>query len=103
MNKFLCGCPKDKCTGGNSIVSSGLGKSMKVHITREDAFACYAKFLNSSGYTQIGAREFAAPNDGPVMLLRKKGKFGGKLRMGKNEKGSGKRVMSAAHTSGMVV
>jgi hypothetical protein len=87
-HKHLCGTPKEYCTGSYTSASNGLSKGggCKAHGTPQDAFKCYAKHLISQGYTQIGSREFAAPNNGPIVFLTKKSRFGARCRGGKAER-----------------
>lgn len=42
-----------------------------------------AHHLKAQGYIPVGAREFLTPGGGPVLVLSKKSKFGGRLRNGK--------------------
>lgn len=88
MDKFLCGAPKDRCTGGLTTTSHGLHDSIKAHSSHLEAFKCFRAYLLKSGYMQIGPREFKSPDDGTVLILDKKSKFGGRLRPGKSEKTS---------------
>ena len=81
--KFLCGTPQDSCNGTVSAVSSGLMRSRKAHISPQDAFSCHAKYLRSLGFKQVGSREFQDPSDGTIRVLTRKGKFGARLRTGK--------------------
>ena len=85
-HKWLCGVPHEHCEGSFTSASNGLRKSHKMHGSPEQAFKCYAKWLLKQGYTQIGPREFAAPNGGPIMVLTKKSKFGQRCRGGKEER-----------------
>jgi hypothetical protein len=63
----------------------------KTHSSTDEAFLCHKKYLLSQGYTQVGSREFASPNGGPIRLLRKKSKYGTPLRKGKaDDKTSGR-------------
>lgn len=81
--KVLCGVPVDYCCGGSYVVSSGLGKSRKVHRTHEEAFNCHKNYLIKQGFVNIGSRELIDPKDNSIRILTKKSKFGGKLRKGK--------------------
>lgn len=83
---YICGLSDNECTGNGKAVSNGLKKFHKVHGSSEQAFKCYAAYLIRNGYEQIGPREFAAPNNGPVMVLTKKSKFGSRLRGGKGDR-----------------
>ena len=89
MRKYLCGVNKADCTGDFTMLNSGMGKSMKTHISSEDAFKCYSKFLIKQGYIRIGSREFFKEGN-PILVLTKKCRFGGILRRGKNLEGTGK-------------
>lgn len=94
-NKYLCGTPQDKCCGANSQVASAL-KNSKTHSTPQESFACYAAYLIGDGYTQVGPREFSK-NNGPILVLNKKSRFGCTLRGGK-----GSRFMPKQYLSGGV-
>ncbi len=106
-NGYLCGVPAENCSGSVlKQTSSGLkGKksASRFHVTSIDAHKCMGRHLvRDQGCTQIGQREFASPDGGPVHLLSKKSKFGGKLRMGKNEKGQGSRLMPKGRIGGLI-
>lgn len=97
--KFLCGVPYDHCVGGTQRTSHGLKGGYKSHNTTFEAAKCYADYLvNVLKYTQIGPREFAAPDDGPIHVLTKKSRFGARLRGGKEE-----RMMPAQFCGGTIV
>ncbi len=83
-NKFLCGTPHARCTGGQSSIANSL-KGAKTHSTSEEAFKCYARYLLAEGYTQLGPREFSK-NGGPIQLLTKKCRFGARCRGGKGNR-----------------
>lgn len=84
---YRCGTPKDHCTG--SVVQ---GESVKVHSTNDQAFRCYVHYkVKVLGYTMIGARELSPPPDadgnlGPVEVLTKKIRFGGRFKRGKENR-----------------
>jgi hypothetical protein len=79
----LCGVPKDDCDGTFTKTSSGLGAAQKAHTLPREAFACMKRFLLRQGYVQVGQREFAPPDGGPVRVLTKQSRYGGRLRRGK--------------------
>ena len=81
---YLCGVSAENCIGTDAMV--GGNEFIKVHSTRDEAFRCMQRHLVTQGYTQIGPREFAPPDDGPVLLLNKRSKFGGVLRRGKEDR-----------------
>lgn len=86
MRKYMCGVPKNHCSGSNSFVSSGLGKNQKLHQTSPDAFKCYARYLvNIEGFTRVASREFSKPGE-PHLIINKQSKFGYELRAGKSGK-----------------
>lgn len=80
---YLCGVPEQHCVGGTFKVGTGYRGPRKGHSDRLAAFRCMVRYLKSQGYTQIGPREFAGPNGGPVRVLTKKSRYGGVLRYGK--------------------
>ena len=81
--RYLCGTPTDHCSGSMTKCSNHM-KATKTHVSSVEAFKCHAKYLiNVEGYQQIGSREFAAPNNGPIRVLTKKSRFGAMLRGGK--------------------
>lgn len=93
MAKFMCGVPKERCTGGMTEVEHTLGKAVKSHNTSREAFQCKRHDLLAQGYAQIGGREFFRAGE-PVLVLAKPSGYGGKLRHGKaGEKVHGKRMM----------
>lgn len=83
--RFLCGVPEESCFGSTTLMQKQWKGSHKVHISREDAFKCHVRYLLSLGYTRLGAREFAPPNDGPVRVLTRSSRFGSELRWGKEQ------------------
>lgn len=104
----LCGTPSNKCSGAvlkqTSSSLKGRKEASKCHSSSEEAFRCYARYLMQDlGCVATGSRTFAPPDGGPVYLLDKKSKFGGKLRKGKNEKGSGSRLMPKYREGGLIV
>lgn len=99
-HKILCGVPDINCMGTWTAASNGIrhGGQRKLHTSPEEAFKCYAKYLLSQGYKQIGPREFAPPDGGPIMLLSKKSKFGARCRGGK-----GDRQMPCLNVGGTII
>lgn len=96
MYKVLCGVPADSCSGANTDVNARMeskGGGRKLHSSHEEAFKCHARFLVAQGYAQVGSREFQL-EDGPILVLTKKSRFGGRMRPGKSgEKGTSNRNM----------
>ncbi len=83
-DKFLCGTPAAACGASLVKLNHGLdGRGIKAHGTREQAYDCQRRYLLSQGYKQVGSNAFAAPDEGPILVLSKKSRYGGKLRMGK--------------------
>ena len=101
MFKYLCGTPDNKCRGSLTQLASCQGHT-KSHSSTDEAFRCYAAYLIGEGYTQVGSREFAAPNGGPVLVLTKKSRFGARLRKGKNVEGKGSRF-TTQRTGGTII
>lgn len=95
--KFMCGVPKDECTGGLLQTDQHFDTN-KCHTTRQEAFKCMTRHLTKQGYVRVGSREFQM-GDGPIRLLPKQSKFGGRLRAGK----LGERYMpdSSKHDKGV--
>lgn len=85
-NMFLCGTPTDRCSGSFMPTSDKWKGSPKAHGSRADALRCYGNYLKSLGYIQLSSREFQAPNGGPVTVLSKVSKFGGRMRKGKEKR-----------------
>jgi hypothetical protein len=85
-HKYMCGVPVDKCSGSFTSASNGLKKSSKMHSSPQEAHKCYGRYLLGQGYTKIGPREYAAPNNGPIVFLTKKSRFGARCRGGKGER-----------------
>jgi hypothetical protein len=90
--KTMCGTPRQFCCGSVVKANKSLGGGVSAHPTPEEAFKCYAQYLIKIGYIQVGNREFASPNDGPILLLTKKCRFGAPLRPGKSVKGQASTV-----------
>jgi hypothetical protein len=83
-NKWLCGTPSHECTGGGAVLAPGIAAHVsKVHNSPSEAFRCYVRWLKSQGYEAVGQREFRPPDGGPILVLTKKCRFGGRLRSGK--------------------
>lgn len=95
-HKFLCGTPQSYCTGGQAQTSHGL-KNMKTHGSSLQAFNCYKSYLIQTGYKQVGPRELCK-DDGPIVVLTKKSRFGARLRGAK-----GDRQMPSTDATGGVV
>jgi hypothetical protein len=85
-HKYLCGVPAQFCTGSNSSVSSAFKHNAKLHGSSEDAAKCYGKYLIKQGYKQVGSREYAPPDGGPIHVLTKKCRFGSRFRGGKADR-----------------
>jgi hypothetical protein len=81
-HKYLCGVPNQFCVGSNSAVPNAFKHNCKLHGSPQEAAKCYARYLVKQGYTQVGSREFAAPNGGPIHVLTKKCRFGSRFRGG---------------------
>lgn len=99
MRRFTCGVPSGHCAGSKPpMLSFGIGtKVSKVHVTPEDAFRCYTRWLiREEGYTRVGPREFSK-DGGPILMITKKSRFGGVLRKGKE-----KRLMPQKHGGGFI-
>lgn len=79
---FACGTPKEHCQGNNRAMNNGI-RTINVHGTTEDAFNCHKRYLLKTGYTQVDSRGFASPDNGPILVLTKKSRYGAKLRNGK--------------------
>lgn len=78
--RHACGVPEYECTGS---ITQTHQATRKLHSTSAQAFKCMERYLLSQGYTKVGSREFAAPNDGPVRVLTKKVRYGMAFRPGK--------------------
>jgi hypothetical protein len=106
MKGYTCGVPKGHCSGGEPVLSHHLRKPpLKVHNSSVEAFRCHARWLvNVEGYERVGNREFVDPNDGRILVLTKKSRFGGVLRQGKRVETSkkSKRLMPRQWTGGMI-
>lgn len=81
--KILCGVPPGKCCGADTSVGK---TSTKAHGSSKEAFVCYARYLLSQGYEQVGSREFKKPGE-CILVLGKKSRFGHALRKGKTGEG----------------
>lgn len=80
---YMCGTPKNSCSGSMSQVNAGLGGNRKVHATSQEAFNCHKNHLIAQGYKQLDSRAFSPPDGGPVRILNKSSRFGAALRNGK--------------------
>lgn len=106
---YTCGVPKEHCNGAHVATSAGtreIENLYKAHVSPSQAFNCRARYLTHVlGYERIGQREFSPPDGGPVLVLSKKIRFGGKLRKGKGARGDGSasRVMpDRPHVGGLI-
>jgi len=85
-DRFLCGVNETNCQGGRTAVSAGIRTTTefrKTHSSNIEAFKCMVNNLKQLGYTQVGPREFQEPEDGCILVLTKKSRFGQRLRSGK--------------------
>lgn len=82
---FLCGVPGHECRGSVSQTSQSLrGKDVtRVHSSPQEAFKCMSNYLISLGYTKMGSNAFVPSDGGPVRVLTKPSRYGGRLRDGK--------------------
>ena len=55
-----------------------------MHSSTKECFMCWKKYYLSLGYEQVGSREFATPNNGPIVFIAKQGKCGTPMRGGKS-------------------
>lgn len=88
---WLCNTPTDKCMGSTRALNAGLrGASKKAHSSPEAAYDCYKRYLISTlGYSFVGNHSFSPPNnDGPILVITKRSRYGGHLRPGKTEGGA---------------
>ncbi len=85
MNKYACNTPSDHCSGSLETMNNLFSKTKnrKLHVTSEDAFKCYERHLLSTGHERIGSREFRQPNGEGILVLTKKCRYGGRMRLGK--------------------
>lgn len=82
--RYMCGVQKELCNGILTATNHGLEKDIiKTHASSIEAFHCARKALLRQGWEQIGSREFRSPDGGPIRVLTKPSRFGGKLRNGK--------------------
>lgn len=94
----LCGVSKEYCTGFLAPLNHGLEKeNLKAHASTSEAFNCMKHSLLAQGYTQVDSRAFQPPDGGPIRVLTKRIRFGGKLRNGKE----GTRNMPNRHNGGI--
>ena len=92
MRMYLCGCPQADCKASSVGSSSGVSrgaKNIKAHASREDAYRCFVRYLESTGHIRLSPREFETPQ-GTILLLNKRTHFGAELRGGKSEAANGK-------------
>lgn len=80
-HRYLCGVPNEHCAGG--VLHTDQQLPQKCHGSRKDAFNCMKRYMLSSGFVQVGSREFRNPETGCITVLNKQSKFGGELRQGK--------------------
>lgn len=93
---YMCGVPRDRCTGTSGNVNAGLGGTRKIHSSPQEAFNCHKNHLLGLGYKQLDSRAFSPPDGGEVRVLTKATRFGASLRNGKE----GTRNMSNAKIKG---
>lgn len=81
---YLCGVSEQFCTGFLAPLNHALDKDrLKGHASTTEAFNCARHSLLAQGYAQLGSREFQPPGGGPIRVLTKRIRFGGKMRNGK--------------------
>ena len=85
QNRYLCGTPKEFCTGGRLDTDQSLSTD-KCHSQPVTAFKCHVHYLvKHLGYRRVGMREFQL-GDGPILVLNKQSRYGAKLQQGKAER-----------------
>lgn len=83
-HKWLCGTPKEYCSGGSFVMADSVNRTTtQAHNSPSEAFDCYKHYLLRTGHEMIGPREFRPPDGGPILVLTKKSRFGARLREGK--------------------
>lgn len=96
---YACGVPTEKCCGSVAKVNKGCaGLIRKTHGSAQAAFDCMKSHLIKQGYTKIGSREFSPPDGGPVRVLTKRRRYGGKFRPGKEG-----RVRAGGNRPGVII
>jgi hypothetical protein len=80
---YLCGVSKEYCTGMLTPLNHSLPEGTRSHSSTTEAFRCAKNSLLAQGYTQVDARAYQPPGGGPIRVLTKKIRFGGKMRNGK--------------------
>lgn len=100
MRRYLCGV-KEGCSAPK--LETPLAQPMRLHSSPEEAFECKVAELINQGYTRIGGREFSK-NGGPILVITKRSRFGGMMRMGKSAEGSqtSKRCAFMKRTGGII-
>jgi hypothetical protein len=86
MDRTACQTPPEHCSGGLVPVNAMLNrdKARKLHVSPQDAFACYSHYLTGvAGYERVGSKEFRPPGGGPILVLTRPGRYGGAMRKGK--------------------
>lgn len=77
---YVCGTPADSCSG--SLNKNG--GNHKVHRTREEARACYIRWLKSKGGVALKSGQLLMPatekEEATVLLVGKKSKYGLRLK-----------------------
>lgn len=103
-HKYLCGVPKEHCTGSRGILSRSVD-NLKSHTTHKQAAACAIKNYERQGYIRTGQMTLASPNNGPTIMLGRLGQFGGELRPGKKggRSANASRHMPAIRTGGLII
>ena len=97
-NRWVCQTPNEYCNGSSSVLAPALG-NLRSHSSPEEAFKCYMGYLKSvRGYKQIGSRELAPPDGGPIEVLTKPSRYGARLRPGKEG-----RFMASIRNSGIII
>lgn len=80
-----CNTPPEKCSGKIIKVNHAqVNKILKAHSRPQEAFICYSSYLQNQGYRKVGTREFLpAGGEGPILVISRPGKYGLRLRKGK--------------------
>lgn len=105
--RILCGVPREFCNGqevktDQTLSQTQKGKLIKCHTGRAAAFSCMRRYMKTQGWRQVGSKEFAPPNGGPIRVLTRPGRYGARLRAGKGSKEAGSRYMPARLTGGAI-
>lgn len=79
---YLCGTPREACTGSHSKDTNANLKISKWHSSPRDAKRCYVRYMKSLGWSLSGGNLLVKEGETSIVLTRES-RYGMRLRKGK--------------------